>query len=279
MLHNTHNWSTQRYPLGLRIGAGVAAVAVHVAVLGTLFLGESSPPVQEAPEAVMVRFFEISPDPVLAKAPKADTPPAPPPPPPVKPEPEPEPEPEEPEIEPDPEPVVEPEPEIKPPIVEEAPKVKPQPKPKPKPKSVPAPVVTPTQEPVEDAPPSDAPPSDLPPSGDPEAQGAPTGPATGEPPDTPRMISNVNYLGGQPKAEYPSQSQRRREEGRVVVRVLINTKGEVEEAHVEQSSGYERLDRAALVAARKARFRPYTENGVPYPGRADIPFDFVLKSR
>ncbi|CAM4079965.1 energy transducer TonB [Kerstersia similis] len=281
MLHNLNNWSTQRYPLGLRVGAGVAVVALHAALFGALFLAEGDPPVQEEPEAVMVRFVEISPDPQLSKAPQADTPPAPPPPPPVKPEPEPEPEPDEPEVEPDPEPepVIEPEPEIKPPVVEEAPKVKPQPKPKPRPKPVAPPAVTPVQEPVEDAPPSDAPPSDLPPSGDPDAKGAPSGPQMGTPPDQPRMIGHVDYLGRRPLPDYPQASQQRREQGRVVIRVLINTNGEVEDAQVQQSSGFERLDRSALAAARKSRFKPYTENGVPYPAMADIPFDFVLRNR
>jgi len=77
---------------------------------------------------------------------------------------------------------------------------------------------------------------------------------------------------------YPRASLMRREEGRVIVRVSIDTRGEVSAATVQRSSGHERLDEAALDAARKARFKPYTENGVAYPAMADIPFDFVLRN-
>ncbi|MGP1615412.1 MAG: energy transducer TonB, partial [Pollutimonas bauzanensis] len=64
--------------------------------------------------------------------------------------------------------------------------------------------------------------------------------------------------------------------GRVVVRVLISAQGSVLDVSVRSSSGYTRLDDAALKAARTARFKPYTENGIAYQAMADIPFDFVL---
>jgi protein TonB len=58
--------------------------------------------------------------------------------------------------------------------------------------------------------------------------------------------------------------------------VLISPQGSVLDASVRKSSGYERLDESALKAARSARFKPYTENGIAYKAMADIPFDFVL---
>jgi protein TonB len=85
----------------------------------------------------------------------------------------------------------------------------------------------------------------------------------------------VDYLGRRPVPVYPRASERRREQGRVVVRVVISTQGTVLEAKVQSSSGYERLDESALKAVRTARFKPYTENGVAYRAMADIPFDFV----
>lgn len=91
------------------------------------------------------------------------------------------------------------------------------------------------------------------------------------------MIGSVDYLGQRPVPNYPRASLRMREEGRVVVRILISTRGHVEKATIQTSSGFNRLDEAALEAARKAMFRPYTENGVPYPAEADIPFDFKLR--
>jgi len=90
------------------------------------------------------------------------------------------------------------------------------------------------------------------------------------------MIGKVDYMGKRPVPEYPRMSQRRGEQGRVVVRVLISAEGRVVQASVRSSSGHERLDDAALKAVRTARFKPYTENGRAYQAMADIPFDFVL---
>jgi protein TonB len=83
-------------------------------------------------------------------------------------------------------------------------------------------------------------------------------------------------MGRQPRPQYPRISERRGEQGRVVVRVLISPQGSVLNVSVRSSSGHTRLDEAALKAARTARFKPYTENGVAYQAMADIPFDFVL---
>lgn len=76
---------------------------------------------------------------------------------------------------------------------------------------------------------------------------------------------------------YPMASRRMREEGRVVVLVEINTQGLVERATVDSSSGFPRLDESAY-AARKARMKPYSRNGVAYPAKAKIPFDFVMRN-
>jgi protein TonB len=95
-------------------------------------------------------------------------------------------------------------------------------------------------------------------------------------PNRPRMIGKVDYLGRRPAPVYPRASERRGEQGRVIIRVLISPQGSVLDASVRKSSGYERLDESALKAARSARFKPYTENGIAYKAMADIPFDFVL---
>lgn len=94
--------------------------------------------------------------------------------------------------------------------------------------------------------------------------------------DQPRLIGRVDYLGQRPVPVYPRLSERRGEQGRVIVRVLISAQGSVVSVSVRHSSGYSRLDSAALDAARAARFKPYTENGIAYAAMADIPFDFVL---
>ncbi len=95
-------------------------------------------------------------------------------------------------------------------------------------------------------------------------------------PERPRTVGRVDYLGRRPSPTYPRLSERRGEQGRVVLRVLISPEGRVAQVKVQQSSGYDRLDEAAIEAMRQARFRPYTENGIAYQALVDIPFDFVL---
>ena len=57
-----------------------------------------------------------------------------------------------------------------------------------------------------------------------------------------------------PKPHYPIASRRLREEGEVLVRLCIDSNGEVEKAQVQKSSGYRNLDDSALSALSKWRF-------------------------
>ncbi len=64
--------------------------------------------------------------------------------------------------------------------------------------------------------------------------------------------------------EYPPTSRRLGEEGSVVLQVLVDTDGKVMDGKVQTSSGFARLDEAALKHALRAwRFTPGTEDGVP----------------
>lgn len=57
---------------------------------------------------------------------------------------------------------------------------------------------------------------------------------------------------------YPEISQKLGEEGTVELRLEIRSDGEVLKIEVSRSSGYRRLDQAALEAARTWRFNPRT---------------------
>ncbi len=98
------------------------------------------------------------------------------------------------------------------------------------------------------------------------------------PPAAPQQIppSAVQYLV-EPAPEYPRLSARAGETGRVMVRVLIDAGGLPREVQVGRSSGFPRLDAAALAAVQKARFRPPTLNGQPVFGWANVPIDFGLE--
>ena len=95
----------------------------------------------------------------------------------------------------------------------------------------------------------------------------------------PRTVptSAVQYLRP-PAPVYPRASRRQGETGRATVRVLIDEQGRPAELRVQSSSGYARLDEAALEALRDARFRPYAENGVAQRVWALVPIHFDLEN-
>lgn len=75
-------------------------------------------------------------------------------------------------------------------------------------------------------------------------------------------ISQLSYAIP-PKPVYPAESRINGEEGVVRLRVLVNAKGEAEAVGVQKSSGYPRLDEAALAALARAKFHPPQKDGVP----------------
>jgi protein TonB len=104
-----------------------------------------------------------------------------------------------------------------------------------------------------------------------------TAPPTQAPPprSAPKLISSVEYVR-EPAPRYPPQSRRLGEQGLVVLRVLIDEKGQACSIEVESSSGYARLDHAAKEAVGRAAFRPYVEDGEPRRALVLIPIEFSL---
>lgn len=124
------------------------------------------------------------------------------------------------------------------------PEAKPKPKPELKPRPNPVlepPPPGPLPEPVNDVPkpavmPASQPPVTLPPRVD----------ASGH--------------DNQPPA-YPALSQRLREEGEVTLKIRILRNGSVTAVRIQQSSGYPRLDQAAVEAVKHWRYVPATVGG------------------
>ncbi|WP_024537850.1 energy transducer TonB [Comamonas badia] len=107
---------------------------------------------------------------------------------------------------------------------------------------------------------------------------APPPPAPPVPPAAPAMVapsSNASYLNNPPPT-YPAVSRRLGEQGLVVLRVLIGTDGLPQQVQVNQSSGFERLDQAAVKTVSRWRFVPGTRNGVPEAMWHLQPINFVL---
>ena len=89
----------------------------------------------------------------------------------------------------------------------------------------------------------------------------------------PPMVESMEYVRAAPPV-YPRESQRRREHGTVLLRVLVDAAGRPAQIEVERSSGFERLDDAARDAVAKFLFRPYEVNGVAQPAQVLIPIGF-----
>jgi protein TonB len=76
---------------------------------------------------------------------------------------------------------------------------------------------------------------------------------------------------------YPSISRRMGEEGKLVLRVELDEEGRVATAEVIESSGYSRLDNAALETVKSWQCQPPIRDGQPMRAIALQPFNFVLQ--
>lgn len=88
--------------------------------------------------------------------------------------------------------------------------------------------------------------------------------------------SDAAYLNN-PKPSYPALSRRLGEQGKVVVRVLIGVDGTAQQAEIRTSSGYDRLDQAALATVRSWRYVPGKRNGTAEAMWFNVPINFVLE--
>lgn len=102
----------------------------------------------------------------------------------------------------------------------------------------------------------------------PVAPSAPTGP----------VAVNLRELAvlAQPAPAYPPLSRRLGETGVVKVRLKIGVAGQVLAAELVASSGFARLDEAALAAVKRWRFAPPSRDGVPMAVETVAPIRFTL---
>ncbi|SUX29800.1 energy transducer TonB [Chromobacterium vaccinii] len=89
--------------------------------------------------------------------------------------------------------------------------------------------------------------------------------------------SRGGYLNN-PAPAYPAVSREEGEEGTVRLRVHVSAQGLPQDVSVQSSSGFPRLDRAALAAVKRWRFIPAKRGGeaIAYP--FIVPIEFSLKS-
>jgi len=156
------------------------------------------------------------------------------------------------------------------------PKVEP-PKPQPptelpKPKPVAKIVQKPIELPVLAAPAEAPSPVVVPPPAAPvvvDAAPAPPAPLT-------QPIFNADYLDN-PAPPYPALSRRQGEQGRVILRVLVNVRGTADEVQVRTSSGSPRLDDTARETVLRWKFVPAKRGAEAVPAWVLIPISFRLE--
>lgn len=129
--------------------------------------------------------------------------------------------------------------------------------------------------------PSPTPPMPVNPSAQAEAAPAPALASAPPRPDKPAsgdestVIFDAAYLRN-PAPDYPPQSRRLEEEGMVKLKVRVNQEGRAIAVEVAQSSGFRRLDTAAVEAVRNWRFVPARRDGQPLEATVIVPVRFTL---
>ena len=164
-------------------------------------------------------------------------------------------------------------PEIIPPKPKPRPKARPQARPAPAPPPAPAPVPLQAVPPPEPAAPAVAAvvPVPVPPPPAPPTSAAEPAPLPVTPP-----VFDADYLVNPPPA-YPTLSRRKGEEGRVVLRVLVNAAGAAEAVEIRASSGHERLDVAARDTVLRWKFVPARRGAEPVSAWVLVPISFRLE--
>jgi protein TonB len=116
-------------------------------------------------------------------------------------------------------------------------------------------------------------------SGKESSSQAAAAPAVSPPAPAPAPVmlprSDADYLNN-PAPPYPSASRRQGEQGKVTIRCFVSVAGAVERAELRSSSGFERLDAAALEAVKNWRFKPGTRGGAAQAMWVNVPVVFSL---
>ena len=162
------------------------------------------------------------------------------------------------------------------------------PPPAPAPRPAPLPVAKPTPQPALEAPVAAPTQVALAPIAQPVVEAAPPAPpappapvvvakavpAAPTPVELP--VSDAEYLQN-PKPSYPAISRKLREQGKVVVDVLIGADGSAQQARLKSSSGFDRLDATALATVQRWRYVPGKKGGVATAMWFSVPINFVLE--
>lgn len=84
------------------------------------------------------------------------------------------------------------------------------------------------------------------------------------------------YLNN-PAPDYPGMSRRQGEQGRVLLRVLVAADGTADTVQLEDSSGFNKLDQAAIQAVKKWTFIPAKRSNKAISAYVLVPISFSLE--
>lgn len=120
----------------------------------------------------------------------------------------------------------------------------------------------------------------MPPPAPPAPAPSPSPAPVSAPPAPPSVVSEgdigTRMIAGKPP-RYPTESRRKREQGTVVLALMLGLDGSVESIAISRSSGFARLDDAARDAVRRWRWAPTIRNGAPVLVRGVVEIPFVLQ--
>jgi len=88
---------------------------------------------------------------------------------------------------------------------------------------------------------------------------------------------DADYLDN-PAPAYPALSRRVGEHGRVLLRVYVQPDGAAAQVEVRESSGYERLDKAARDTVQRWRFVPAKQGDRGVAAWVLVPISFSIRS-
>ncbi|MFO1187038.1 MAG: energy transducer TonB [Alphaproteobacteria bacterium] len=98
------------------------------------------------------------------------------------------------------------------------------------------------------------------------------------PPPAPLVPPRIDPLAPLRQPPYPEASKRFEEEGNVTVGVLVQADGHVARSWIEVTSGYHRLDEAAIATAREWEFIPAIQGDVPVAAKRTVVVRFALEN-
>ncbi len=93
----------------------------------------------------------------------------------------------------------------------------------------------------------------------------------------PTIIKASPLYDQNPKPPYPSLAIKRGWQGVVLLAVMVLANGSPAQLKIQQSCGYELLDKTALATVRRWHFLPGTKNNVPTAMEVLVPVHFKLQ--